>query len=166
MCVCVCWSLSNVQLFYNPMDSSLSEPSVHGILQTRILEWVAIPFSRESSWLRNHTRVAFIAVRFLTIWATREAPHISKIYKNPKLLHCSVLRIIGFILDLRLRRESHSKYIMYQFNLGNYVSTKWVWTYFSSKLNPFSSFKWKSINVIHHINKMKEKKNLIVSIDA
>ena len=34
---------------YNPMDCSLPGSSVHAILQARILEWVAIPFSRASS---------------------------------------------------------------------------------------------------------------------
>ena len=54
-----------------PMDCGLSG-SVHGILQVRILEWVAIPFSRGSSWPRDWTWVSCIAGRFLTIWATRE----------------------------------------------------------------------------------------------
>ena len=39
----------------------------------RILEWVAYPFSRWSSWPRNWTRVSCIAGRFCTSWATREA---------------------------------------------------------------------------------------------
>ena len=38
-----------------------------------ILEWVASPFSRGSSWPRNRTRVSCIAVGFFTSWATREA---------------------------------------------------------------------------------------------
>ena len=38
---------------YDPMDCSLPGPPVHGILQARILEWVAISFSRGSSQLRN-----------------------------------------------------------------------------------------------------------------
>ena len=39
----------------------------------RILEWVAYPFSRGSSWPRNRTGVSCIADRFFTSWATREA---------------------------------------------------------------------------------------------
>ena len=39
----------------------------------RILEWVAYPFSRKSSWPRNRTEVSCIAGRFFTSWATREA---------------------------------------------------------------------------------------------
>ena len=47
---------------------------VHGILQARILEWVAIPFSRGSSQTRDGTQVSHIAGGFFTVWATREAP--------------------------------------------------------------------------------------------
>ena len=55
------------------MDCNLTGFSVHGILQARILEWVAIPFSRGSSQHRNQTQVSFIAGRFFTVWTTREA---------------------------------------------------------------------------------------------
>ena len=48
--------------------------SVHGILQGRILEWVAIHFSRGSSQPWDRTWVFHISGRFFTIWATREAP--------------------------------------------------------------------------------------------
>ena len=41
----------------DPMDGSLPGSSVHGILQTRILEWVAVPFSRESSQPRDRTQL-------------------------------------------------------------------------------------------------------------
>ena len=47
--------------------------TVHGILQTRILEWEACPFSSGSSRPRNWTRVSCIAGRFFTNWAVREA---------------------------------------------------------------------------------------------
>ena len=56
------------------MDFNLPGSSVHGILQVRILEWVAIFFSRESSWPRDRSWVSYIAGRFFTVWATREAP--------------------------------------------------------------------------------------------
>ena len=52
----------------NPMDYT-----VHGILQARILEWVAFPFSRGSSQLRDQTQVSRIAGGFFTSWARREA---------------------------------------------------------------------------------------------
>ena len=52
----------------DPMDYT-----VHGILQAKILEWLAIPFSKESSKPRDQTQVSRIAGRFFTSWATREA---------------------------------------------------------------------------------------------
>ena len=55
---------------YDPMDCSPPGSSVHGILQARILEWVAISFSRGSSRPRDRTQVSCIAGRFFTIWAT------------------------------------------------------------------------------------------------
>ena len=57
------------------MDCSLPDSSVHGILQARILEWVAIPFSRGSRWSRDETQVSCIAGSLFTIWATREETH-------------------------------------------------------------------------------------------
>ena len=55
----------------NSMDCSPPGSSVLGILQARIREWVAIPFSRGSSWPRYWTWVSCIAGRFFTIWASR-----------------------------------------------------------------------------------------------
>jgi len=48
------------------MDCSPPSSSVHGILQARILEWVAISFSRGPSCLRDQTQVSWIAGRFFT----------------------------------------------------------------------------------------------------
>ena len=50
--------------------------TVHGILQARILEWVAFPFSRGSSQPRDPSQVSHIAGRFFTSWATRGSPRI------------------------------------------------------------------------------------------
>ena len=58
----------------DPMDYSPPGSSVHGILQARIVEWVAISYSRGSSWPRDQTQVSCIAGRFFTVRATREAP--------------------------------------------------------------------------------------------
>ena len=62
-----------------PMDYSPSSSSVHGILQARIPEWVAIPFSRGSSWPRDWSQVSCTAGRFFTVWATRETPSSSSL---------------------------------------------------------------------------------------
>ena len=52
----------------NPMDYSLLGSSVHRILWARVLEWVAIPFSRGSSQPKDKTQVSCIAGRFFTKW--------------------------------------------------------------------------------------------------
>ena len=62
----------------NPMDCSLPGSSIHGIFQARVLEWVAISFSRRSSRPRDRTQVSCIAGRCFTVWATREALHVQK----------------------------------------------------------------------------------------
>ena len=53
----------------DPMDCSLQGFCVHGIFQARVLEWVVISFSRESSWLRDRTRVSHVAGRRFNVWA-------------------------------------------------------------------------------------------------
>ena len=63
--------LSHVWLFATPWTV------VHGILQARILECVAFPFSRGSSQPRDWTQVSHIAGRFFTSWATRAAHYWS-----------------------------------------------------------------------------------------
>ena len=70
-------SCSHVQLFCDPMDCSPPGCSVHGILQARKLEWVAISFSRGSCWLRDQTRVSCVSCigrPILYHCATWEAP--------------------------------------------------------------------------------------------
>ena len=67
------WSCSVVSNSLRPVDCSPPSSSVHGILQARILEWVAISFSRGSSQPRDQTQVSCIAGRHFNLWATREA---------------------------------------------------------------------------------------------
>ena len=69
----------------DPMDCSSSGCSVHGILQARILERVAIPLPRGFSQPRDRTQVSCMAGRFFTIWATRERnPFKNQVWKNNK----------------------------------------------------------------------------------
>ena len=56
----------------HPMDCSLLGSSVHGIFQAKVLEWIAIFFSRISSQPRDWTQVSHIVDRRFTVWATRE----------------------------------------------------------------------------------------------
>ena len=59
--------------------------TVHGILQARLLEWVAFPFSMGSSQPRNWTQVSHIADGYFTelSWATREAPRAGDMGSAP-----------------------------------------------------------------------------------
>ena len=64
------------------MDGSLPGSSFHRIFQARVLEWVAISFSRRSSQPRDWTQVSHIVGRCFTIWATREEP--KEVWKSLK----------------------------------------------------------------------------------
>ena len=67
----------------NPMDCRLPGSSIHGIFLARVLEWVAISFSRGSSQTRDWTGVSHIVGRRFTVWATRE------VITSPWLMHTS-----------------------------------------------------------------------------
>ena len=58
--------------FCHPMDGSPPGSFVLGIFQARVLEWVAVPFSRRSSQPRDWLQISCLAGRFSTGWATRE----------------------------------------------------------------------------------------------
>ena len=72
-CVLFCLVTKLCLILCDSMDSNLPGSYAHGISQAKILEWVAIFFSRGFSWPRDPTCVSGIAGRFFTIWATREA---------------------------------------------------------------------------------------------
>ena len=75
----------------NPMDRGAWQATVHGILQARILEWVAVPFSRGSSQPRDRKNpVSHIADGFFTIWATREVG-CDQLLKNIFLLWATIV---------------------------------------------------------------------------
>ena len=71
-----------VTMSCDPIDCSLPGSSVHGILQARILEWIAISLSRLSSQRSNQTQVSCLAGRFFTDWATREAQVSSLVFRS------------------------------------------------------------------------------------
>ena len=75
-----------------PMDCIPPGSSGHGILQTRRLEWVAIPFSRGSSQPRDRTWVSHTAGRFFSVWATRET-HTALLYHIYSQLNLSLWTI-------------------------------------------------------------------------
>ena len=76
VCVCVCvrvWVPQLCLTLCDPRDCHSPFSSVQGILQARILGWIAIPFSKGSSRSRDGTWVSCIAGRFFIVWATSEA---------------------------------------------------------------------------------------------
>ena len=73
-------SCSCAQLFFDPINCSPTGFSVHGISQATILEWVAISFSRKSSWPRDWIRVSWISMEILYHWAPGEA-HVESYVK-------------------------------------------------------------------------------------
>ena len=104
LCVYVSGAKSS-QSLCDPTDCSPPGFSVHGIVQARILEWIAFPFSRESSQPRDWTWVSCIAGRFFTIWATWEASLIGQLpYRWPSLSanHVSPRCILLFLLQTDL----------------------------------------------------------------
>ena len=65
-----------VWLFCDPVDCSPPGSSIHGVSQARILEWVAIPFSRGSSWPRDWIHVSCTWRWILHYWATGEISQV------------------------------------------------------------------------------------------
>ena len=77
-------SVVSDQLFCDPMDCSPPGSSVHGIFQARILERVAIPYPRVSSWPRHWTQVSCIAGGFFTTEPPTKPLSVLKYFKKLK----------------------------------------------------------------------------------
>ena len=99
----VCQLLSHVLTLFDPMNWSPPVSSIHRIFQARILEWVAMPFSKGSSRPRDRTQISHIAGRLFTIWPNREAHLVfTWMYLNvePTLLQirldCFHLQMLSF----------------------------------------------------------------------
>ena len=80
---CVCAkSLQSCLTLCNPMDCSLPGSPVHGILQARILEWVAISFSRGSSWPKTY----YVMVQLFLFYRREESSGISNVSESKLLV--------------------------------------------------------------------------------
>ena len=118
-----CWSCLKVKVLVaqscpalcNPMGCSPPGSSVPRILQAGILEWVAIPFSRGSSWPRDQTPhwVSHIAGRFFTIWTTEDTPETMQ-------ARMWILRLWIWILGLIVNILAGGKY-------GTHVQHHFSW---------------------------------------
>jgi len=73
-CLLACFVAQSCPTLCGPMDCSPPGSSVRGIFQVRILEWIAISFSRGSAWPWDWTCVSCITGGFFTCWAIRKAP--------------------------------------------------------------------------------------------
>ena len=84
----VCESDSVVSDFFDPIDYT-----VHGLLQARMLEWIALLSSRGSSQLRDRTQISHIAGGFFTSWATKEAllNAMTRVYKKREFFLLKIL---------------------------------------------------------------------------
>ena len=87
--------------------------TVHGILWSRILEWVAFPFSRPSSQPRDQTQVSRITGGFLTIWATREADDMIPYVENLKGSTKTLLVYMNSV-KLHTRIHTHNRILLSQ----------------------------------------------------
>ena len=96
---------------WDPIEGSLPGSSVHGILQARILEWAAMPFTKGSSWSQDRTQVSHIAGGFFTNWATREAYNIWNFKKSLQVLICKDLNKIQYLSWFRVLILNKNKVI-------------------------------------------------------
>ena len=85
MCVCVCVCAQSCLTLCNLLDCSPPGSSVHGILQARILEQVAISFSRGSSWPKDQTCISFIGIPILYPLIHQGSPFMFRNSKFPLL---------------------------------------------------------------------------------
>ena len=88
--LCCCLVAKLCQTLRDSMGDSPPGPSVHGISKVRTLEWIAIPFSRLSSWPRDGTFISRADRWILNHWSTWEAHCYSM--EMPKLVHTSLFR--------------------------------------------------------------------------
>ena len=68
---CCCSVAKSCSALCSPMGYRMPGPSVHGVFQARTLEWIAISFSRGSSWTKDWTHVSCVGRQILHHWATR-----------------------------------------------------------------------------------------------
>ena len=118
----------------DPVNCSLPGSSVHGILQARILQRVAISFSRGSSRSRDRTRVSRIAGRCFNLWATREA-HIIHVKNIIWYLSFSVwLTSLNIIISRSRSIHITANGIISFFFLwlSNWISDYWIKRAYSS----------------------------------
>ena len=87
LCACVCVPAQLCSTLCNPMDCSPPGFSVREILQARILEWLAVPFSRGSSWPRDQIRVSCVKIKYHYMKITCRNGNLDSILKSETLVY-------------------------------------------------------------------------------
>ena len=126
--LCYAKSLQLCLTLCDPIDGSPPGSAVPGILQARILEWVAISFSRGSSRPRDWTQVSRIAGRLFTVWATGE--YFSE--------YDTILFVFHFFNFIRLSENVQSyfrDFLTWQFYISNQFC--FVFKFLILDLSPF-----------------------------
>ena len=118
-------------------NSATPWTTFHGILQARILEWVAFPFSRGSSQPKDWTRVSRTAGGFFTSWATREAKNTGVGGKTVSLTQC------------HFTQPSSLRYTSFQLKKSR---VGWNFSLFPTAVLVATSFFWWSLSFCHYQN--------------
>ena len=124
LCAKCASSLSLIRLFVTLWTVACQAPLSMGILQARVLQWVIMPSSMESSQPRDRTQVSHIAGRFFSVWATGEAQSycMAESKGSPGL---NPLGPFGIILIYSF---------FFYFNVNHFLSLYWICC------NPVSAF--------------------------
>ena len=129
-----------------PMDSSPPDSSFHGIFQARILEWVAVPFSRGSSQPRDWTQVSCIVGRCFTTWAIRKAQQsgVQKHLQIYPLIGLTPLSLYDDLLCLLLQSLSWDHFVSYKYHYPGFllVSIFMEYNFTSYNFQPMCIFRF------------------------
>ena len=120
------------------MDCSLSSSSIRGISQAKIMEWVAISFSRGSAWPRDQTCVSWIAGRFFTTEPPGKPVLVSNVQQNESVIHIHTYTYIyplpwGSCFPVFVLVEKKMKLALFM-----HGGERWVWFSLKSGRNPIS----------------------------
>ena len=109
-CVCVPQSLQSCLTLCSPLGCSPPGPSVHGILQARILEWVAMPSSRGSSQPRDRTHISCVSCVVIRFFSAEPGG-------KPTTYHISFYSLFSFLPELLLKSSLLASIILTFSNL-------------------------------------------------
>ena len=142
-----CLVIKSCPTLCNPMDCSPPDSSVHGISQGRILEWVTISYSRDSSRTRDQTHISYVGRRILYHWATKETPwlwmHEQNLMTPKEDQVCS--SDTSKVVELERRENLKIGASLWESNYSYFIVFTYVWYHLcrvktSSGLNPLYDY--------------------------